>query len=340
MRILIYTPSFAPRIGGIETVSEMLADAFVAAGHEVLVLCQTPDNNPEQQSYRVVRQPSFRETLRCWRWAQVVMHMNVSLKGLLPFLLVPRPWVATHHGWYSWPEAPANFNARVKMALAGWLAVANIAVSNAVRQYLGFRCEVVPNPYDERVFHLMADVARGRDVLFVGRLVSDKAPELLLEAMGRLAAQGLRPTATFTGSGPEEQSLRAMARTLGLEAQVVFTGPKQREELARVMNGHRIMVVPSRIREGFGIVALEGIACGCVLAAADAGGLAEAVGECGLLFKRESSEDLATVLASLLCNFGTLAGLQSSRDSHLARHSLPVVASRYLEIMQAAMRSS
>lgn len=338
MRILIYTPSFAPRIGGIETVSEMLAEAFVAAGHEVRVLCQTPVDRTEQHPFQVVRRPGFIETLRCWRWAQVVMHMNVSLKGLLPFLFVPRPWVATHHGWYSWPEAPPNLNARIKIATARWLARANIAVSDAVRQYLGFACEVVPNPHDGRFFHFMPDVTRDRDFLFVGRMVSDKAPELLLQAMGRLAEQGLRPSATFTGGGPEEQPLREMVRRMGLDTQVVFTGTKQRTELARVMNAHHIMVVPSRIREGFGIVALEGVACGCVLVAADAGGLAEAAGRCGLLFQRESADDLARVLASLLRDSNLMAKLQDARKEHLIRHSLPVVASQYLEIIQASLR--
>jgi glycogen(starch) synthase len=338
MRILIYTPSFAPRIGGIETVSEMLAEEFTAAGHEVLVLCQVTDHDVARP-YRVVRNPNFLETLRCWRWAHVVMHMNVSLKGLLPFLLVPRPWVATHHGWYSWPEAPPNINARIKMAAARYLAKANIAVSEAVRNYLGFSCEVVPNAHDERFFHLMPEVARDRDLLFTGRLVSDKAPELLLEAMGMLAELGLRPTATFTGAGPEERPLRDKVVSLGLDAQVVFTGAKRREELARVMNAHRIMVVPSRIREGFGIVALEGIACGCVLAATDVGGLPEAAGDCGLLFESENANELARVLVSLFHDSGMIEKLQSARNEHLARHSLQTVVSRYLEILQAAVRS-
>jgi glycogen(starch) synthase len=338
MRILIYTPSFAPRIGGIETVSELLAEAFTAAGHEVRVLCQTPDDSGESRSYRVVRRPGFWRVLQCWRWAQVVMHMNVSLKGLLPFLFVPRPWVATHHGWYSWPEAPANLNARIKMAAARWLAAGNIAVSDAVRRYLGFECKVIPNPHDESVFRLMPGVSRDRDLLFVGRLVSDKAPELVLCAMEILANRGIRPQATFTGSGPEEHPLRDMARAKGLEAQVTFTGAKHGAELAHVMNEHRIMVVPSRVREGFGIVALEGIACGCVVVAADAGGLGEAVGECGLLFRRESADDLARVLVGLLSDSVALQKLRTFRDEHLARHALPVVASLYLELLKESPR--
>jgi len=339
MRILIYTPSFAPRIGGIETVSELLAEAFTAAGHEVRVLCQTPDDGGESRPYCVVRRPGFWRVLQCWRWAQVVMHMNVSLKGLLPFLFVPRPWVATHHGWYSWPEAPVNLNARIKMAAARWLAAGNIAVSDAVRRYLGFECAVIPNPYDEGVFQLKSGENRDRDLLFVGRLVSDKAPDLLLEALKLMAEQGLRPGLTFTGAGPEEEPLREQTRRLGLEAQVSFTGSKQKDELAQVMNRHRIMVVPSRIREGFGIVALEGIACGCVVVAADAGGLGEAVGECGRLFERENAEALAHELATLLNDGGTMERLHNARNSHLAHHSLSSVAASYLEVLGVASRS-
>ena len=60
---------------------------------------------------------------------------------------------------------------------------------------------------------------------------------------------------------------------LGLERQVEFTGVLQGETLVRTLNAHRIMVVPSRTPEPFGVVALEGIACGCVVVGSEGGGL-------------------------------------------------------------------
>ena len=47
------------------------------------------------------------------------------------------------------------------------------------------------------------------------------------------------------------------------------------------LNRHEIMVVPSRWNELFGVVALEGMACGCAMLVSDGGGLPDAVGYAG-----------------------------------------------------------
>ena len=49
-------------------------------------------------------------------------------------------------------------------------------------------------------------------------------------------------------------------------------------DLVNQLNQSEILVVPSLWSEPFGIVALEGLACGCALLASDAGGLPDAVG--------------------------------------------------------------
>jgi glycosyltransferase involved in cell wall biosynthesis len=46
---------------------------------------------------------------------------------------------------------------------------------------------------------------------------------------------------------------------------VDFVGTKTDHELVKLLNTHQIMVVPSLWNEPFGLVALEGVACGCVL---------------------------------------------------------------------------
>lgn len=339
MRILIFTPSFLPNIGGVETISEILAEEFVRAGHEVIVVCNVSVESEPTTHYRVVRKPSFLELLRCVKWAEVVMHMNVSLKGLLPVMLMRRKWIAAHHGWYSWPERSPSIIARLKLMAARWLATENIAVSQAVSNYLSLECFVIPNPYDARYFFLMPEIPRDRDLLFVGRLVSDKAPDLLLNAVKLLTHHNLSPTVTITGSGNEEESLRAQVKQLGLSNQVEFTGPKRGRELAEVMNAHRIIVVPSRIREGFGLVALEGIACGCIPVVADAGGLLEAIGNCGLMFNRDDAVGLAGKLRTLLEDASKAESLLGFRAPHLAKASLSSAAAKYVDVFNMATKS-
>jgi glycosyltransferase involved in cell wall biosynthesis len=60
------------------------------------------------------------------------------------------------------------------------------------------------------------------------------------------------------------------------------------------------MIVPSLDVEGFGIVALEGLACGCQMIVSDAGGLPEAVEGFGKVFPMKDVEALTTLLKNTI----------------------------------------
>ncbi|HEY1082262.1 MAG TPA: glycosyltransferase, partial [Prosthecobacter sp.] len=204
----------------------------------------------------------------------------------------------------------------------------------------GADVRVVPNAYNDDIFHPRPDVPRERDVLFVGRLVSDKGGSLLVTALGKLAESGLRPTFTITGSGPEEKPLKEQVVALGLEKQAVFTGPLRGEALARTMNAHRVQVVPSIWEEPFGIVALEGIASGCRVIGSRKGGLGDAIGACGLLFENGNAEELAAALKTAITGGEPVASLAAQLE-HLARHQKNSVVEAYEKVlMQAQKRSS
>src|SRR5213079_3168482 len=142
------------------------------------------------------------------------------------------------------------------------------------------------------------------------RLVSDKGADLVLRAMKILHQGNLKPDLTIVGSGPEEKSLQRLARELALDRQVTFAGPKAGEELATLLNRHQILVIPSRWAEPFGIVALEGIACGCAVVGSSDGGLKEAIGPCGVTFENGNENALANCLAKLLRDAEACANFQ------------------------------
>jgi glycosyltransferase involved in cell wall biosynthesis len=180
-------------------------------------------------------------------------------------------------------------------------------------------------------------VDRDRDLVFVGRLVSDKGADLLLEALARLAGDGLRPLLEIVGGGPEEAALRAQARQLGIEAQVEFLGIRTGAELVHLLNAHRILVVPSRYHEPFGIVALEGIACGCVVVGSEGGGLKEAIGPCGPTFPNGDVAALAARLAELLTEPGRLEDYRRQAARHLDAHTGARTANAYRAALAAVV---
>jgi len=110
------------------------------------------------------------------------------------------------------------------------------------------------------------------------------------------------------------------------------------ETLVRTLNAHEIMVVPSRLAEPFGVVALEGIACGCALIGSERGGLADAIGPCGIVFPNGDATALAQGLKRLLLDGELRRTLRSHAPPHLARHTPAQIAEEYLTVFRRVMR--
>lgn len=328
MKILLGSHHFFPSTGGIETVSELLAREFVALGHEVRVITQTEGGGAFP--FSVIRRPGAFELLRQVRWGDVFLQNNISLRTLWPLLFVRRPLCIAHQTWITNPDGSIGWPHRLKRFVLR--SAKSIAISGAIAEQLPAPSVRIGNPYNDEVFTNLQSVDRAKELIFVGRLVSDKGVDLLLEALAMLDS---KPRLTIAGDGPERARLEKQTTDLKLEAQVDFLGNQSSSELAKILNQHQILVVPSRWREPFGIVALEGIACGCVVVGSADGGLAEAIGPCGLTFPNNDSRALASLLGELLSDPVRCETLRRAADSHLARFTRRQVASMYLDVMNS-----
>lgn len=337
MRILIYSPAFLPLLGGLEINTATLATELVKLGQEVVVVTRTPAGGADGLPYEVVRRPRPLELLRRVRWCDVLLQQNVSLRGLWPLALVRRPWAVSHHSWYCRSDGRIAWQDRLKRFLLRRAAV-SIAVSRAVADDLSTPSVVIGNPYRDALFRRLPGVERERELAFLGRLVSDKGVDLLLDALDLLARRGIEPRLTVIGEGPEAPRLHEQAERLGIASRVELVGSKTGDELVELLNRHRILVVPSRYHEPFGIVALEGIACGCVVVGSRGGGLAEAVGACGFTFPNGDVAGLAELLARLLADPTMGQDRLAGAEAHLARHRAPAVAAAYLEALERGTR--
>lgn len=117
-------------------------------------------------------------------------------------------------------------------------------------------------------------------ILAYGRLTYKKGFDMLLAAWAQVAAEYPDVDLILAGEGEERAALAQQARQLGLEGRVHFYGRARPEEVVRLLNGCRFVVVPSRL-EPFGIVAVEALAAGAPLLATRVGGLPEIVGDEG-----------------------------------------------------------
>ncbi len=333
MRILLHSHWFSPSIGGVETVSAILAEEFTHAGCAVTVL--TNSEGPIQQSpYAVVRRPSFGQALRLARASDIVLQNTVSLRTFMPFLLSGKPIVVTHQSWMRRHDGTRGIENYLKLLVVRFCH--NISISKAIADDVRAKSTVIGNPFETHSFKPLDKSARSKDIVYMGRLVSDKGCDVLLKALSLLQQRGYFPTLTIIGDGSEEPLLRQLAERLPQPDRVKFVGAVTSGRGLLVAQ-HRIMVIPSVWAEPFGIVALEGIASGCAIVASNEGGLPEAVGPCGLLFPNGDIEALSDSLERLLVSPDLQDSLASHRESHLKRFTANFVAQQYLTLFKSIM---
>jgi glycosyltransferase involved in cell wall biosynthesis len=328
-------------VGGIETLAATLIPRWIDAGHKVTVVTDVPndDSRSVQSACCVLHRPSaarlFREVCAC----DVFVHNNISLKVVWPQPMVPRRCVAIHHGCYRPFGRRRPFREVVKVKFAQLLAH-NISCSEFVKRQLGVGGAVIANCYDHELFTHYGASDRRKELIFVGRLVSDKGCDVLLQAVSVLHRRGLTPRLAVVGDGPEKSLLLAQANGLGIARFVEFVGYRPPTEIAALLNHHQILVVPSVWEEPFGIVALEGAACGCVVVGSNGGGLPEAIGPCGVTFPNGRADALADVLADFITHPEKQAQYRAAAPAHLAKHTADKVARKYLDYFEGVVATA
>jgi glycogen(starch) synthase len=246
---------------------------------------------------------------------------HVSLRLVWPALLLRKPVIFMHHIWLGTDAVAGTRHGGLKRSVCK--LGTNGFVSTALRDAARLDGPIIPNSYNDEVFRFSDDIQPIRDVAFLGRLTRLKGVDLLVDAVAIAAKSGVTITASVIGGGPEEANLKAQAARLGVAEQITFTGPLRGEALANTLSQHRIVVVPSRWEEPFGIVALEAMASGCVPVVANSGALPEVIGPCGEVFKKDDAASLAAVLADLVTHPEKIAGYRDNIQMHLKQYSRP-----------------
>nr|WP_218624047.1 glycosyltransferase family 4 protein [Granulicella sp. dw_53] len=306
-----------------------MAEEFTKAGSEVTVITETPGE--EQYEYRIVRRPTRSTIRRLGREADIVFQSNISLNTLVPLLFTKKNIVIAHHTWLTRPNGRISWQDRLKRFVIRFCK--NIAISKAIAAALPVKSLLIGNPFEISEFSPYRQLPKTKDIVFVGRLVSDKGCDLAIEALAQLKAEGITPGFTIIGEGPERLALEAQVDKLGLSDQVTFLGSITVGRGKRIAE-HKIILIPSRWEEPFGLVALEGIASGCVPIASAKGGLGEAVNSCGILFPNGDISALASAIKLLLTDPIQLEQYVSRADQHLEQFRPDVVARHYLDFFQ------
>jgi len=178
-------------------------------------------------------------------------------------------------------------------------------------------------------------------LLYVGRFTAVKRVALLIEAHARARVEFDRPAPLvlvggYPGEWEGEHPAQAIART-GAEG-VWLAGWHGHDELPAFLNASDVVVLPS-VREQFGQVLVEGMACGLPAIAVDAYGPSEIVadGETGWLVEPDDLGGLAAALVEAVNRPEERRRRgERARDVALDRYSWPALAEKVAAVYEAA----
>ncbi len=137
------------------------------------------------------------------------------------------------------------------------------------------RIHVVGAGYRDDLFHPRGrESGRPQTLLYIGKYSAAKGLPWLLDVFERLAVRrpDLRLHIAGDGSGDEAEALRT--RMTAMAPQVVLHGQLGQPELAELIRGSSVCVLPS-FYEGLPLVLVEALACGCRLVATDLPGVVD-----------------------------------------------------------------
>lgn len=178
-----------------------------------------------------------------------------------------------------------------------------------VRLYPGVapdRIHVVLLGYDARLFTLesAAEVEAGKEpyALYVGNVMPHKNLLRIVEAFAVAARRGPgRLVIRGSGRPPHVRALRERIARLGLESRVDWQPYASGETLPALYRGARMLLLPS-LAEGFGLTALEAMACGTPVVTSNTSSLPEVVGDAALLVDPLDTGGLAEAIERLFAD--------------------------------------
>jgi glycosyltransferase involved in cell wall biosynthesis len=339
MRILCQYEGYLPDvIGGQEVRAAHFLDYICRRGHEVLVLTSCVGSLPAgRYSYDGIRLRKFEfsaamQSGRLQDIARLQREVNDTVHEFQPDLLhlndvrpssffflrrdvlrdIPR--VLTLCSPLR-PQAKGGLQSRLGQEADIVVAVSQSvaddaaeAISSIERKLIVIR-DALPMPPLRPSPLPVAPVT----FLCLGRVVEDKGMDIAIEALAMLHAEGLTANLVILGDGPQKKRLEQLVQERALQDHIRFLGWLMPGDIPTAINAATAVLVPSRWKEPFGLVALQGAQMGRPVIASRTGGLAEIVvhGETGLLVNPGDAAALAGAMGALV----RVAGLATAMGS-------------------------
>ncbi len=276
---------------------------------------------------------------------------DVIISGLIGFggLAVPlkiltraRLWSVTH-GWEAWQPGPWGDNwglrsSEMVTSVSRFTRDKLLAWLDGPRE----RVQLLPNTIDLDRFspaprpeslERRYDVSGKKVLLTIGRLAAIdayKGQDRVIRLIAELNERGGPVHYIIAGDGDDRPRLEELVSGLGVDRFVTFAGLVPDEVIEDLYNLADVFVMPST-GEGFGIVYLEAMACGCPVVAGNKDGSVDALAD-GELGRLVDPDDPAALAEAILAS---LAGgrLHNARIPGVERFALAAFRTRVNELI-------
>lgn len=356
MRLLLTTDYYWPYIGGgVEAVVQQLAERLVRRGHTVSVLTlrtgwsRTSERLNGVVIHRVPALPltrllgmqltvpldplKFTRVLASFRPDVLHLHNQFFTSSLLAMLLHKRmPTVFTLHlGQVRIGNMVALYEQLISRRLLAAADVVTAVSCQAAAVWPGAR--VIENAVDTDVFRPYPGRKDGFTVMCVGRLIRNKGPQRLLEAIPYLDP-GIR--VVFIGDGPLRTRLQRRAWDLGVAGRTTFVG--LRNDVACLLPSGSLLVRPSDT-DALSLAVLEALACGLpVIASQAAAGDLVKHGINGYQLADMSPQEIACYINRLYRSPETLSAMSFAARQTVERFSWEKTVDAYEEVYRGLLK--
>lgn len=337
MKILIAIPCLM--IGGTEIQTLNLVRALVKNGHEVVTTCYFEYTDYmigqyEKAGSKVV--PFSQEGVRVGGFAGIwflaknlwrlkrsfrpdVVHVQYMAPGATPIILL---WLMGQKNILATAHTNADIYSSKQLQLVRFIQkyITRVFTCISLRAEQAFFCsafnfaehkdEALPchahcTIYNSLPVYIQVTdkVREPKDLITIGvvsRLEAIKGMDLVIPAVEKVYYKHKNIKLLIVGDGSLRDSMEESLSS-NLLPLTSFAGRQGQDTLQSFYDLIDILLMPSR-SEGFGLTAIEGMARGCVVVAANVGGLPEVVEDdvSGLLHKSENIEDIAQKVVYLI----------------------------------------
>ncbi len=319
------------KVGGLERVIASIVSSLNRSKFKIETWCLAKGGSVAEElmdsgfKVRILGLKSYHQPTNIIRLARLlrrgkfhIVHTHgyfASTFGRIGVLFGERPVILTHvHSTY---HEYAKRHLFIEKFLAGYTDKI-ICVSKAVQDFIIYN-EGIPkektcviyngscmsdstdNPLSDKNHEAIPNLG-GKDVVItsVASLTENKGHRILLDACGKLIAEGKNIRLMIVGDGPQRLKLIEHAKVLGISSKVIFTG--QQKNVGPLLKISDIFVLNSIRREGLGLAVIEAMASGLPVVGSSIGGLQEVIADeiSGLVVKPGDAHELYGAIKRLV----------------------------------------